>query len=73
MLDEVVHEHLARTTEELVEWCHENCKEYEKVRAAERRPISVESILQAEGKTKARIASVVKEGVTLADLDQLLA
>lgn len=73
MLDEVVHEHLARTTEELVEWCHENCEEYEKVGAISRKPISVESILRAEGKTKARIARVVKEGAALAKLDQLLA
>lgn len=73
MLDEVVGEHSAKTTEELVEWCHENCEEYEKVGVTERKPISVEAILQAEGKTKARIACVVREGSSLAKLDQLLA
>jgi len=73
MLDEVVLEHSTRTTDELVEWCHRNCEEYEQVGASERKPISVESILQAEGKTKARIARVVNEAESLAKLDQLLA
>jgi uncharacterized phage-associated protein len=73
ILDEVVEEHLANTTDELVEWCHKNCEEYEEVSANGRKPISVESILQAEGKTSAAIARILKEAESLTRLDQVLA
>jgi uncharacterized phage-associated protein len=73
ILDEVVRAHSSRTTEELVEWCHQNCTEYEKVESRDRKPITVESILRAIGKPASLIRRVVKEAEHLAEMDRLLA
>jgi uncharacterized phage-associated protein len=73
ILDCVVAEHSKRTTEELVQWCHENCPEYERVTGSSRRPIAVESILKAVGKTQRQIKKLVDEALDVQELDRMLA
>jgi hypothetical protein len=73
MLDSVVKVHAERSTEELVNWCHINCAEYENVPPNSRKPILVESILGATNKTPAQIEKIVKEAKALEELDALLA
>ena len=73
ILDRVVKEHAGQTTEQLVIWCHQHCKEYEEVSARQRKDISVESILRAEKRDERRISKVVREAESLAKLDALLA
>jgi len=72
ILDETVKAHLGRTTDELVEWCHENCPEYEEVPPGRRKPILVEEILTAANKSAKQIRKIVQEAVTLEELDKLL-
>ena len=73
ILDSVVTEHAQRTTEELVEWCHKNCPEYEPVSGSGRKPITVESILKAVGKTQKQIRKVVDEALEIQELNAMLA
>jgi hypothetical protein len=71
ILDGVVEEHATRSTAALVKWCHNYCREYERV--WKRRAIEVESILRAGGKTADRIHRVVSEAAERAELNALLA
>lgn len=73
ILDGVVEEHERRSTSELVNWCHNYCREYERVWWGGRKPIEVESILRAGGKTADRIHKVVSEAEEMAELQALLA
>jgi hypothetical protein len=73
ILDAVVEEHFNRSTDDLVEWCHQYCPEYERVRWNSRKPISVESVLRGGGKTADRIHKIVTESAERAELDALLA
>jgi len=72
ILDEVVEFHSSRTTEELVSWCHKHCAEYEKVALDGRKPITIESILRAVGKSQKAINNIVQEAKSLIELDRLL-
>jgi len=73
ILDAVVEEHEARTTDDLVRWCHQYCPEYESVWFNGRRDISVESVLRAGGKTAERISRLVKQATEQIELSQALA
>ncbi|HEX3800157.1 MAG TPA: Panacea domain-containing protein [Verrucomicrobiae bacterium] len=73
ILDETVLRHLNRTTDELVEWCHKNCSEYEHTSAYERKPIHVESLLKAAKKSPRQIQKIVREAASLERLEELLA
>ena len=72
ILDSVVKFHLERTTDELVEWCHKNCPEYEMVQPTRRKPIAVESILKGVNKSQKQIQKFVQEAESLAKLDSML-
>jgi hypothetical protein len=73
LLDHTVGAHRSRTTEELVEWCHENCSEYEEVPSGRRKPIAVEAILKAAGKTRKQIEKVIQDANEIEEMDELLA
>jgi uncharacterized phage-associated protein len=73
ILDGVVSEHLQRTTDELVVWCHDNCPEYEQVKAGQRKPITVESILEGANKGKRQIQKVIQSAIEIEEMDKLLA
>ena len=71
ILDSVVKFHSNRTTDELVQWCHVNCPEYQHVDRG-RKPIQVEAILKAAKKTAKQIQKVVQEAKCVEELDALL-
>lgn len=73
ILDGVVEQHSSRTTEELVQWCHKNCSEYEEVPRGQRKTIKVEAILESVGKSQKAIRNIVREAESLAKLDALMA
>lgn len=73
ILDATVQSHSMRTTDELVEWCHKNCPEYEEVPVRSRKTITVESILKAAGKSPKKIQALIQEAQSLAKLDEMLA
>lgn len=73
ILDSTVEKHSKITTEELVEWCHQNCPEYQKVSGNSRKPIIVESILKAAGKNSRKIQKTIREAKDVEELDKLLA
>ena len=73
ILDSVVLQHAERSTEDLVEWCHENCPEYEKVRQDARKPIEVESILVGASKSADQIQKVIQDAAEIEELNGLLA
>ena len=73
ILDKTVRCHLGKTTDELVEWCHENCPEYQKVSRGQRRAITVESILRAARKTAKQIQKLLREAKEVEEMDELLA
>jgi len=72
ILDEVVTEHFSQSTDDLVDWCHKNCPEYEEVFWG-RRPINVEKILDSEGKSEAQIKKIADRAKELSELKELLA
>jgi hypothetical protein len=72
ILDRTVAEHLNKTTEELVEWCHKNCPEYEDVSSGQRKPIAVESILKGARKSAKQIQKLVQEAKEVEEMDELL-
>lgn len=72
ILDSVVSEHLTRTTDELVGWCHQNCPEYEHVFFS-RKPIELESILRNEGKSAEQIQRISERAKELVELNEILA
>jgi uncharacterized phage-associated protein len=72
ILDSVVAGHRQRTTEELVDWCHQHCPEYEEIKTG-RRPITVESILKGVKRGAKQIQKVVESGIEIDELDKLLA
>ena len=73
ILDATLQSHSARTTEELVTWCHKHCQEYEQVPPRGRKTIAVESILKAVGSSQKRIQRLIREAESLAKLDEMLA
>jgi Protein of unknown function (DUF4065) len=73
ILDAVVKEFADTDTENLVIWCHRNCPEYEEVAIGNRKPIDVESILRAGGKTPSRIQKVLENAAEIEELNALLA
>jgi hypothetical protein len=73
ILDLVVAQHAQRTTDELVDWCHKNCPEYEEVDRHQRRPIKVETILKCAGRGKKQIQKVLQDAQEIEEMDRLLA
>jgi len=71
ILDATVDEHKNETTEELTQWCHENCREYENVFWT-RRPITVEKLLKAERKSPKKIAEIIQRAESDLELDALI-
>ncbi len=72
ILDRVVEEHFNRSTDDLVQWCHDNCGEYETVIWSKRKPIQVETILEVEGKSKEHIEKISSRAKELEELQELL-
>lgn len=73
ILDKIAMDHSAQTTDELVEWCHKNCPEYEDVPPSQRKPIDVESILKGANRSAKKILKLVQEAKEIEELDALLA
>jgi len=73
ILDSTVTAHLERTTDDLVQWCHDNCPEYEEVPNGGRKTIEVEAILQAVHKSPAQIQKVIQNAEEIEEMDGLLA
>jgi len=73
ILDFIVERFSALSTEDLVEWCHENCPEYEKVAPKGRKPIAIETMLKAERKRPETIAKLVARARELTELNAILA
>jgi hypothetical protein len=71
ILDATVEEHKNETTEELTQWCHENCREYENVFWT-RKPITVEKLLAAERKDPKKIAEIIHRAESDLELDSLI-
>jgi len=72
ILDSVVKYHSTRSTDQLVEWCHVNCPEFQQV-ADGRKPIEVETILKSFKKSQKQIERFVQEAESIARLDSILA
>jgi hypothetical protein len=72
ILDLTVAQHACRTTDELVKWCHDNCEEYENVAPTRRKPIEVEAILQAGGKSPKTIQKVLENAREIEEMNALL-
>jgi hypothetical protein len=72
ILDKTVKDHSGRTTEELVDWCHKHCPEYEVVLATRRKPIEVETILKGANKSPGKIQKLIDDAKELEELDALL-
>ena len=73
ILDAVVEEHLSQSTDDLVNWCHQFCDEYEHVGWFRgRKDIVVENILRAGGKTSETIHRVIKDAQEIVELDKML-
>lgn len=72
ILDSVVEFHSRRTTEELVDWCHAHCPEFEQVSQG-RRPIEVETILKSFKKSGKEIQKIIQKAKQIEELDDLLA
>jgi uncharacterized phage-associated protein len=72
ILDAIVARHAHMTTEELVQWCHDNCAEIVHVPIGRRKGIEIESIFEAEHVPTERITAVVSELESLEKLDALL-
>jgi len=72
ILDAVVAQHFNRSTDDLVNWCHANCHEYEQVGFFGRKPIAVEGILKAGGKSKKQIEKISARAEELTALQELL-
>ena len=72
ILDAVVAEHFNRSTEDLVNWCHDNCGEYEQVNFFRRKPIAVEKILELEGKSEKQIQKISDRAEELTALQEML-
>ena len=72
ILDAIVARHEQLSTDELVQWCHDNCAEIVDVPAGRREGIEIESIFVAEHIPTERITAVVGELESLEKLDALL-
>jgi len=72
ILDSTVAAHVGRTTDELVEWCHLNCPEYEEVKSG-RRPIQAEKILIVAAKSQKCVQHFVANAKESEELEALLA
>jgi uncharacterized phage-associated protein len=73
ILSSVVNEHRKKTTEELTQWCHEHCPEYENVLWGTRRPISVESLLAAEKNSQEKIDKIIAQAKADLEMEDLIA
>lgn len=72
LLDEVWGTHGAQGQWQLVDWCHEHCKEWSPVSSG-RAPISVEQIGEALGKAADEIAWLTREARELNRLNEIFA
>ena len=72
LLDEIWASHEHQSQWQLVDWCHEHCKEWTSVSSGKAR-ISVEQIAEALGKDSNEIARVSREARELNRLNELFA
>ena len=72
LLDEIWTEHGGRTQWQLVDWCHEHCKEWTPVSSG-KSPISVEQIGESLGKASDEIAWLTREARELNRLNEIFA
>jgi uncharacterized phage-associated protein len=70
LLDEIWSEHGRKSQWQLVDWCHDNCKEWTPVSSG-KSPISVEQIGEALGKAGDEIAWLTREARGLNRLHQI--
>ncbi len=73
ILDAVVSEHFGRSTDDLVQWCHQHCAEYKEVSFWARKPIEIEEIMEAENKSPAQIEKIVARANELQELHGIFA
>lgn len=59
MIDEIYKQHGSKTAEQIVDWCHENCREWSPLQAG-RKQIDIEDLAINLGKTKEE-AELIKE------------
>jgi hypothetical protein len=71
IIDAVVAAHFHRSTDDLVDWCHDHCGEYESVMMG-RKPIAVETMLKVEGKSPERTEQVLRDAKEVERLDSIL-
>lgn len=72
LLDEIWAEHGGKSQWQLVDWCHDHCKEWTPVSGG-KSPISVEQIGAALGKTDEEIAWLTREARELNRLNEIFA
>ena len=72
LLDEIWSEHGGKSQWQLVDWCHDHCKEWTPVSGG-RSPISVEQIGEALGKAGDEIAWLTREARELNRLNEIFA
>ncbi|HXI72388.1 MAG TPA: Panacea domain-containing protein [Verrucomicrobiae bacterium] len=72
LLDEIWAEHGGKTQWQLVDWCHDHCKEWTPVLSGQS-PISVEQIGEALGKAGDEIAWLTREARELNRLNEIFA
>jgi len=72
LLDEIWSEHGSKSQWQLVDWCHDNCKEWTPVSSG-KSPISVEQIGEALGKAGDEIAWLTREAIELNRLNEIFA
>jgi hypothetical protein len=72
LLDEIWAEHGAKNQWQLVDWCHDHCKEWAAVPGS-RAPISVEQIGEALGKAAEEISWLTREARELNRLNEIFA
>lgn len=72
LVDEIWGAHRAKTQWQLVDWCHEHCKEWTPIPSG-RAPISVEQIGEALGKRAEDIAWLTREARELNRLNEIFA
>ncbi len=72
LLDEIWAEHGGKTQWQLVDWCHDHCKEWTPVSSG-KSPISVERIGEALGKAGDEIAWLTREARELNRLNEIFA
>jgi hypothetical protein len=72
LLDEIWDEHGGKDQWQLVEWCHNHCKEWVQVTNG-CAPIAVEQVAIALGKSPGQVNRLRQEAIELNQLDEIFA